>query len=243
MRLFEEVLRMKLVLMALAMSFPVALAACSEDSGKMSQDAAESDPVTPVTTEAPAGTYKLDLGHASLLFRVNHIGFSMYTARFTRFDAELQFDPAKPESMSVTAAIDPRSLETDYPEPEKVDFNAMLKGPDWLDTAQFPKIAFLSTQVDLTGPDTARLTGDLTLHGTTLPVTLDVKFNGGYAGHPMDPNGRVGFSARGSLNRSEFGIALGIPEEGSTMGVGDAVEIIIEAEFTGPPMEEAQPAP
>jgi polyisoprenoid-binding protein YceI len=68
----------------------------------------------------------------------------------------------------------------------------------------------------------------------TRPVSLDAKFNGGYAGHPMDPHARIGFSARGSLKRSEFGIAFGVPAPGSQFGVGDDVEIIIEAEFSGP---------
>jgi polyisoprenoid-binding protein YceI len=69
----------------------------------------------------------------------------------------------------------------------------------------------------------------------TRPVTLAVTFNGGYAGHPLDPFGaRIGFSAHGSLMRSAFGISEGIPPAGSSFGVGDAVEILIEAEFTRP---------
>ena len=74
------------------------------------------------------------------------------------------------------------------------------------------------------------------LHGITAPITLETTFNGGYASFALDPSGScIGFSARGSLMRSAFGIAFGIPAPGSTMGVGDAVEIIIEAEFTRPP--------
>ena len=70
-----------------------------------------------------------------------------------------------------------------------------------------------------------------------MPVTLDVTFNGGYAGMAgLDPNARVGFSAQGSLKRSDFGILTGIPPAGSTMGVGDAVTFTIETEFSGPAM-------
>lgn len=68
------------------------------------------------------------------------------------------------------------------------------------------------------------------------PLTLAAIFNGGYAGNPYDPNGRVGFSAHGSLTRSDFGIAYGIPAPGTTMGVGDEIQIALEAEFTGPPL-------
>jgi polyisoprenoid-binding protein YceI len=115
-------------------------------------------------------------------------------------------------------------------------FQEELRGPQWLDAANFKDITFKSTSVTLTGPNTAKIAGDFTLHGVTKPLTLDTTFNGGYVGHPMDPNARIGFSATGTLNRSDFGISYGVPAPGSTMGVSDAVEIIIEAEFTGPPM-------
>jgi polyisoprenoid-binding protein YceI len=191
-------------------------------------------PITPALTDAPAGTYMLDRSHASLLFRVNHLGFSYYTARFTRFAAELEFDPADAAASSVTATIDATSIETDHPDPS-FDFDAQLQDEHWLNTARFPQMTFRSTAVELTGPNTARITGELTLHGVTRPVTLAATFNGGYAGHPLDPFGaRIGFSARGSLMRSAFGIAEGIPPPGSDFGVGDAVEMLIEAEFTRP---------
>ncbi|MBL8535826.1 MAG: polyisoprenoid-binding protein [Hyphomonadaceae bacterium] len=205
------------------------LAACTPAPQPPAQSA-------PVASDAPAGAYRLDRSHADLTFRVNHIGFSMYTGRFTDFDATLQFDPANPSAMRLEASVDVASLTLPAP-PE--GFVAEMLGPHWFDAAQFPTMTFRSTAVEPTGANTARVTGDLTLHGVTKPVTLDVTFNGGYAGHPMDPNGRIGFSARGSLRRSEFGIAYGVPPEGSTMGVGDAVEIVIETEFTGPPMAAA----
>ncbi len=197
-------------------------------------DVLAADPIAPVATGVPAGSYTLDRNHASLLFRINHLGFSHYTARFTRFDAKLALDPAHPAASSVTATIDPSSIETDNPDPT-LDFDHQLQNQDWLYTAQFPQMTFRSTALELTGPNTAHVTGELDLHGVTRPVTLDVTFNGGYASHPMDPSGaRIGFSAHGSLMRSEFGMTVGIPAPGSTFGVGDEVEILIEAEFTRP---------
>lgn len=207
----------------------LALGGCSERPVEEAKPA-----VKPVATDAPAGEYSLDKSHASLIFRVSHIGLSQYTARFTRWDAKLQLDPANPASASVTATIDPRSLETDYPDPA-LDFDAVLQGADWLNAAGFPQMTFRSTRVELTGPDTARITGDLSLRGATRPVTLNARFNGGYAREALDPSGsRIGFSARGTLKRSEFGVSAGIPQPGSRMGVGDDVEFIIEAEFTRP---------
>jgi polyisoprenoid-binding protein YceI len=213
--------------------FALTLAACAPQTAEQPAPAA---PPTPVATVVPAGDYTLDKSHASLIFRVDHLGFSKYTARFTTFDAKLGFTPADPAKMTLVATIDPRSIALENPPP---GFTDELRGPKWLDAAKFPEMTFRSTAVELTGPDTARVTGDFTLHGVTKPVVLEAKFNGGYEGHPMDPNARIGFSARGTLNRSDFGIAYGVPAPGTTMGVSDAVEIIIETEFSGPPLATA----
>ena len=190
-------------------------------------------------TAAPpvAGPYTLDKAHASLVFRINHLGFSNYTARFRRFDAQLQFDPANLIASRVTATVDARSLETDFPDPAKLDFNAMLQNEQWLNTKQYPEMTYRTDAVELVGSNRLRIRGELTLHGVTRPVVLEASYNGGYAGHPMDPHARIGFSARGALRRSEFGIAAGIPAPGSLMGVGDEIEVIIEAEFSGPPLK------
>jgi polyisoprenoid-binding protein YceI len=139
--------------------------------------------------------------------------------------------------------VDASSIETDFPDPLKVDFNGQLRGRDWLDAAKYPQMIFRSRRVVPTGKQTFRIEGELTLHGVTKPVSLDAKYNGGYAGHPMDPNARIGFSARGHLQRSQFGVSAGIPAPGTTMGVSDEVEVVIEAEFTGPPLAGRHPAP
>lgn len=207
---------------------------------------AEAPTVTavPETSAAPvpAGSYTLEKTHASLLFRVNHLGFSNFTARFKRFDAQLQFDPKHLAASTLTATVDATSLETDYPDPATLDFNAMLQNDQWLDTAKFPEMKFVTKSVEASGANAMRINGELTLHGVTHPVSLDATFNGGYAGHPMDPHARIGFSAHGSLNRSDFGIAYGIPAPGTTMGVSDKVEVIIECEFSGPPLSAAAAA-
>lgn len=188
-----------------------------------------------------AGEYTLDLGHSRLLFKVSHLGFSTYIAPFTKMEAKLAFDPANPEAMTVEATVKAASVETHYPDPS-VDFNAVITGPELLDAAQFPDITFRSTAVRLTGPESAEVTGDLTLHGVTRPITLAVTYNGGWGSMPMDPAGaRIGFSATGSLNRSEFGIGFGVPAPGTEMGVSDRVGIELEAEFTS--LTAAVPAP
>jgi polyisoprenoid-binding protein YceI len=217
----------------LAASVLFALVACPP-SGAANQSTPATGATAATAAKVPAGEYTLDKAHASLLFRVNHLGFSHFTARFKRFDARLHFDPVNLAASQVTATVDARSIETDYPDPAKLDFNAQLQNAQWLDTAKFPEMTFQSSKVEVTGTNTMRVTGDLNLHGVTRPVTLNVTYNGGYAGHPLDPHARIGFSARGSLKRSEFGVAFGIPAPGSNMGVSDAVDVIIEAEFSGP---------
>jgi polyisoprenoid-binding protein YceI len=184
----------------------------------------------------PAGQYSLDKAHTSVVFRVNHLGFSHYTARFSRVDGTLQFDPVNPAAMRVEATIDPTSLELNAP---PAGFHEKLMGAGWFDAAKFPKIGFRSTQVELTGPHAARVTGDLTLHGVTRPVVLEVTYNGGYPPNSFDPGGaRIGFSAHGVLQRSAFGVSTGVPAPGSTMGVSDDVDFAIETEFSSKPAAE-----
>ena len=204
---------------------------------------AESETSMPESAGPPAGQYHLDPAHARLIFSVNHLGFSDYTAFFTKFEAELAFDPAAPETMTLEAKVDAGSVETLYSDPA-LDFNAVIAGETFLDAATFPEMTFTSTRVRVTGPGQAAVTGALTLHGITKPVTLRVRYNGGYAGHPLDPGGaRIGFSAEGALFRSDFGIAFGIPAPGTTMGVFDLVAIRIEAEFINPDAPGVQVGP
>lgn len=216
---------MRMFLIALA---GVTLAACQEPA---QTSAPEAVAPTPVVTDLPAGAYRTDPAHSTLHFRVNHLGFANYTAAFERFNADLTLDPADPTAAQLNATIDARSLALPNP---PAGFLEDLLGAGWFDTARYPEITFRSTNVELTAANTARVTGDLTLHGITKPATLDVTFNGGYVGHQFDPNARIGFSARGAFNRSDFGMGYGVPPEGSTMGVSDRVEFIIETELTGP---------
>jgi polyisoprenoid-binding protein YceI len=97
----------------------------------------------------PAGSYTVDRAHATLLFRVNHLGFSNYTAHLT--------------ASSVKVTVDADSLETDFPDPLKLDFNAQLRGAEWLDTAKYPQMAYVSKRVVSSDRSTVRIDGELTL--------------------------------------------------------------------------------
>jgi len=181
----------------------------------------------------PAGAYKLDKSHASLILRASHMGFSTYTTRFSRFDADLTFDPKNPAASKVVTTIDATSFEMDSAPQMCLD---IMKGSQMLDTAKFPQILFKSERVRMTGEKSMEIFGTLTLHGVTRPIVLTATYNGGYSGMPnMDPQPRIGFSAHGSFMRSDFGISYGVPAPGTNMGVGDLIDFSIEAEFNGAP--------
>jgi polyisoprenoid-binding protein YceI len=225
-----------------AFLIPIALAtlaACSprpagEPTGAAATPEVKATPAAAkAPREAPAGAYTMDPHHTSVVFRVPHMGISHYTARFTKADGKLTFDPANPAAQSVTATIDAGSVATEYHDADNLDFDAQIE-KQFLDVAKYPQITFRSTKVEATGAETARVTGDLSLHGVTRPVVLEVAYNGGYKAGAMDPNHRIGFSGRGTFKRSDFGIAYGVPAPGSTFGVGDEVEVIIETEFLQP---------
>ena len=220
----------------------VTLAACSEKPADTPAPAtAVTDTAAPTTAAPPsieglpAGAYKIDPSHASLVFTVNHLGFSHYTGQFTRFTADLTLDPANPAAAQLSATVDPASLSIPSPPDGFVD---ELTGEQWINAKAFPQMTFKSTSVAMTGANTADVTGDFTLRGVTKPVTMAIAFNGGWKGIRQDPHARIGFSAKGVLKRSEFGIDYGVPAPGSTSGVSDDVTIAIEAEFTGPPMAD-----
>ncbi|MCA3244504.1 MAG: YceI family protein [Alphaproteobacteria bacterium] len=183
-------------------------------------------------SELPAGAYTLDKTHASLTWKVSHLGLANYTARFTDFDAKLTLDPKNPAAARVEATINPLSVETDYPNAAEKDFDKELAtGAQWFNATKFPTITFKSTKVELTGANTATITGNLTMLGVTKPVTLAATFNGGYTQKPFAPEGvaGIGFSATGTIKRSDWGLATYVP------AVGDSVQIILETEFHSAP--------
>lgn len=183
-------------------------------------------PVIAQDLAAPSGAYKLDPTHASITWQVKHMGLSNYTARFTKFDIELNLDVETPANSTVTATVDPTSVRTDYPLADQKDFDAEVAGEKFLKAGEFPQITFTSTAVEVTGDTTATITGDLTMSGVTQTVTLDAVLNGSLASHPFAKVPAVGFSATGVLDRTAFGVEFLAPQI-----VAPEVSFMIEAEF------------
>lgn len=187
--------------------------------------AAHANEMTPLAS-MPAGKYTLDPTHASVVWKVSHLGLSNYTARFTKMDATINFTPEDPTQSTLTASVDPMSVETDYPKPEEKDFDKkLISDKAWFNANEFPQITYVSTTLEKTGENTGKLHGDLTFLGVTKPLVLDVTFNGAYASAPFANKPALGFSARGVMQRSEWGFDTYVPT------IGDEVEILIEAEF------------
>jgi polyisoprenoid-binding protein YceI len=172
-------------------------------------------------TDAPSGVYQTDRRHVSVIIRILHQGLSQYALRLNSANATLNFNSTKPEASKVEAAIEAASLDVGDPSISQ-EF-----AQKFLDAANNPKITFISTEIKNLGHNKFAMTGDLKLHGVTKPVTLQVWFNGTRPDMGPDPGKRVGFSATGTVKRSDFGIAGGMP---SSM-LGEDLSVDIEAEF------------
>ena len=171
----------------------------------------------------PSGAYKMDPTHASIVWRVDHLGLSMYTARFTKFDMNLDLNVEDPAKSSVTATIDPTSIRTDYPGQKDFDGNLATQ-PNFFNAGTFPEITFTATGIEMTGDKTAKIMGDLTMLGKSIPVTFDAELHGALAQHPFAKAPAVGFSATGTIDRAAFGMSA-VPN------IGAEVEVMIQAEF------------
>jgi polyisoprenoid-binding protein YceI len=198
-------------LAAALLSAPAALAAPGVSSTK--------------PADLPAGNYVLDKTHASLTAKLSHMGFSGYTLRFTKLDASFSYDPKTPEAAKISVTVDPASIDTSTGgDAFGLKFNKELAGDGWLEVAKYPTITFVSTKVDVGDGRKGKVTGDLTFHGVTKPVVLDVTFNG--VGSGFAPGSvKTGFSASTTIKRSEFGVGKYVPL------VGDDVTLNVEVEF------------
>ena len=165
------------------------------------------------------GHFVVDKNHAKIIFSTTHFGFSTYYGLFTDFDAKLDFDPKMPTASKLAVTVRMNGIDTTNP---KLDNH--LKSAEFFDVAHYPTATFKSTKIEVNGPTTGRITGELTLHGVTKPVVLDTTFNGGGI-NPMTKAYVVGFNATGVVKRSEFGISTYVPV------VGDDVKLTISGEF------------
>lgn len=171
----------------------------------------------------PPITYEIDPTHSSVHFSVRHLMVSNVRGEFTKVSGTVKIDPEKPENSTVEATIDVASINTRDPQRD-----AHLKSADFLDVEKFPAMTFRSKKIEVNSGG-GKVTGDLTIHGVTREITLDVE---GPTPEIKDPWGkqRVGASATTKLSRKDFGLTWNAALETGGVVVGDEVKITIDVE-------------
>lgn len=167
-------------------------------------------------------TYKIDPAHSSAQFVVRHMMITNVRGGFSSVNGTVEYDPANTADARVDATIDVATIST-----LDAQRDTHLKSPDFLDAAQFPTITFKSKKVVPSGDGEAKITGDLTIHGVTREVVLNVE---GPTPEGKDPfgNTRVGASASTKIKRSEYGLTWNAALEAGGVLVGDDLKIELE---------------
>jgi polyisoprenoid-binding protein YceI len=166
-------------------------------------------------------TYNFDPTHSTVGFTVRHMVVSKVRGRFAKWGGTLAFDDQDPSRSQVSVSIDAASIDTGV-----ADRDAHLRSADFLDVEKFPTLTFQSKSVTKSGADELAVAGDLTLHGVTRPVTLEVSW--GALGRDPWGNQRYGFSARTAIDRKEFGLRWNQALETGGVLVSEKVEIELE---------------
>lgn len=166
----------------------------------------------------------IDPDHAVARFSVKHFMIANVEGMFSKMTGLIQFDPPELGRLSVEAEIEVKSLTTGHPERDE-----HLLSDDYFDVERYPKVTFRSAKVELMGGTRGRVTGDLTIRGTTQPVTLDFEYFGPVKS-PFSGKSCIGFSATGKVNREAYGMTLSHPMEGGGFVIGKDVQIHMEVE-------------
>jgi polyisoprenoid-binding protein YceI len=173
---------------------------------------------------AQAGTWQIDPNHSSAQFSVKHLGVSTVRGAFTKVSGSAKYDPSDPSKDSLDTTIDANSVDTRV---EMRDND--LRSPNFLEVQKYPTITFHSKQVRAAGEGKLQITGDLTIHGVTKEVVLDVD---GPSAPIKGPDGgqRIGASATTKINRRDFGVNGAPPPIAA-----EEISITIDVELTQPP--------
>lgn len=176
----------------------------------------------PVATTA--STWEVDTAHSEVGFKVRHLAVSNVRGNFTKFSGTVKLDEKNIANSSVVVTVDTRSVNTNNQKRDK-----HLRSSDFFDADRYPEMKFVSTRVRKSG-DGLEVTGNLTLHGVTKPITLAVE---GPTGEVKDPWGKTrrGATARATINRQDFGLRWSKTLETGGLVVGNDVKIELEVEL------------
>ncbi len=178
-----------------------------------------------LTLAAPvkAAEYTIDADHSKVLFTIKHLGISSVSGEFQKFSGSFNFDPQSIEASTANAKIDTSSINTSVAKRDE-----HLKSPDFLDVTKFPEMTFSSKKITPVSTKRFKVSGDLTLHGVTQPVELDVKL-GGLVKDPWGSE-RAAFTAAAKIDRRRFGVVWNKTLETGGLVVGNDVKIRLEVE-------------
>jgi polyisoprenoid-binding protein YceI len=169
-------------------------------------------------TAGRAADYTIDPTHSHILFMIDHLGFAKIVGLFSDLSGNISFDSNNVPGSKLNVTIKTESLQTQFAARDKD-----LKGADWFNVTEFPEITYVGSEFVKKDEHTGTITGTLTLHGMTKPVTLNVVVNK-VGQNPLDKIDSAGFSARGTLKRSDFGMKTFLGP------IGDDIDLIIEIE-------------
>jgi polyisoprenoid-binding protein YceI len=171
---------------------------------------------------ARSATYAIDPDHTSVMFTVRHL-VGHVTGQFDKFTGSFDYEPGKPQLWKASATIDASSVDTRVAARDK-----HLRSDDFFDVGKYPALSFVSTKVTGIKGDHAKLLGKLTILDTTKPIALDLEIGG----LQKDANGieHAAFTAKGRINRKDFGLTWNDTIETGGVLVGDDVDITIEVE-------------
>ncbi|MDZ4723046.1 MAG: YceI family protein [candidate division Zixibacteria bacterium] len=172
---------------------------------------------------AQAAEWKIDTKHSSVAFKVSHLLVAKATGNFTDFSGTINYDGKDFSAASTEVTIQAASINTD-----NEDRDGHLKSPDFFAVDSFPTITFKSTKITPVVDNKFTIFGDLTMKGTTKPVTLEAEYNGSRP--TSDTTAVAGFSAVGKINRQDFNVKWNQPLEGGGFTVGDEVSLFLEVE-------------
>ena len=169
-------------------------------------------------------TYKIDVDHSDIMFKVKHLMISTVSGIFKKFDATLEIDEEDFTNAKVVFEADVDSIDT-----KNEQRDAHLKSDDFFNAEQHPKMIFKSTSIERVSDDEFNLTGDLTVRDTTKRITLKVEYNGS----TKDPWGqeRMGFEITGKINRKEYGLKWSAVTEAGGLVVADDVKLVMNVEM------------
>ncbi|ACT01344.1 YceI family protein [Paenibacillus sp. JDR-2] len=167
--------------------------------------------------------WAVDFTHSSVDFTIKHMMIAKVKGTFHKFEAEIDADPEDLTTAAISFTVDLSSIDT-----RNADRDNHLRTGDFFDIAQFPELTFKSTNIVKNGDDEYEVTGDVSLHGVTRSETFSVTFEG--AGKDPWGNEKAGFSGKGSIKRSDYGLTYNAALETGGVLIGDEVKISIEIE-------------